>query len=73
VYDALKAGENIETGVFNMGLAEDGVGVAIDDNNRDLVPTQMADAVEQARRSIIDGDVTVVSYYENDSCPALQF
>ncbi|MGI9369341.1 MAG: BMP family lipoprotein [Ruegeria sp.] len=73
VYDALKAGENIETGVFNMGLAEDGVGVAIDDNNRDLVPAQMADAVEEARRGIIDGNVTVVSYYENDSCPALQF
>ncbi len=73
VYDALKAGENIETGVFNMGLAEDGVGVAIDDNNRELVSAQMADAVEEARRGIVDGNITVVSYYENDSCPALQF
>ncbi len=73
VYDALKAGENIETGVFNMGLAEDGVGVAMDENNRDLVSAQMADAVEEARRGIVDGNITVVSYYENDSCPALQF
>ena len=73
VYEAMKAGEDLETGVFAMGLAEDGVGVAIDDNNRELVHPQMADAVEAARRGIIDGDISVVSYYENDSCPALQF
>ncbi|MCG7520151.1 BMP family protein [Ruegeria sp. Ofav3-42] len=73
VYDAMKAGEGLETGVFAMGLAEEGVGVAVDDNNRELVDPQMADAVEAARRGIIDGDISVVSYYENDSCPALQF
>ncbi|WP_170467080.1 BMP family lipoprotein [Ruegeria arenilitoris] len=73
VYDAMTAGTDLETGKFAMGLAEEGVGVAIDDNNRELVDAQMADAVEAARRGIIDGDISVVSYYENDSCPALQF
>jgi len=33
----------------------------------------MKGAVEKARQDIIDGNTTVVSYYENDSCPALQF
>ncbi len=73
VYDAMKAGEDVETGVFTMGLAQEGVGVAMDENNAELVSDEMSSAVESARRDIIDGNVTVVSYYENDSCPALQF
>ncbi|KIC46560.1 MAG: BMP family protein [Ruegeria sp.] len=73
VYDAMKAGDDVETGVFTMGLAEDGVGVAMDDNNKELVSVRMSDAVTDARKGIINGDITVVSYYENDSCPALQF
>ncbi|MGV6805196.1 MAG: BMP family lipoprotein [Ruegeria sp.] len=73
VYDAMKAGEDVETGVFTMGLAQDGVGVAMDENNASLVTDEMKAAVDKARRDIIDGNVTVVSYYENDSCPALQF
>ena len=73
VYEAMKAGENVETGVFTMGLAEDGVGVAMDENNKELVSVRMSDAVDEARKAIINGDINVVSYYENDSCPALQF
>lgn len=73
VYEAMKAGENVETGVFIMGLAEDGVGVAMDENNKELVSVRMSDAVDEARKGIINGDINVVSYYENDSCPALQF
>lgn len=73
VYDAMKAGEDVETGVFTMGLAQDGVGVAMDENNAELVSDEMKAAVEKARRDIIDGNVSVVSYYDNDSCPALQF
>ncbi|CUH49338.1 Purine nucleoside receptor A [Ruegeria atlantica] len=73
VYDAMSAGEDLETGVFQMGLAEEGVGVAMDDNNAPLVSDEMKGAVDKARQDIIDGNVSVVSYYENDSCPALQF
>ena len=36
VYDAMKAGEDVETGVFTMGLAQEGVGVAMDENNAEL-------------------------------------
>ncbi|KUJ78443.1 BMP family lipoprotein [Ruegeria profundi] len=73
VYDAMKAGEDVQTGVFTMGLAEEGVGVAMDENNAELVTEEMSAAVADARSDIINGNITVVSYYENDSCPALQF
>ncbi|MCU9836650.1 BMP family ABC transporter substrate-binding protein [Ruegeria sp. WL0004] len=73
VYDAMKAGENLETGVFNMGLAEEGVGYALDDNNAPLISDEMKAAVDKARQDIIDGNLKVVSYYENDSCPAVNF
>ncbi|WP_171175864.1 BMP family protein [Ruegeria sp. HKCCD8929] len=73
VYDAMTAGENLETGVFTLGLAEEGVGYALDNNNAPLISDEMKAAVDDARQKIIDGEVNVVSYYENDSCPALSF
>ena len=33
----------------------------------------MKAAVDEARQKIIDGEIEVVSYYANDSCPALDF
>ncbi len=73
VYDAMKAGADVETGVFVLGLAEEGVGYALDDNNASLVTDDMKIAADAARQKIIDGELSVVSYYDNDSCPALSF
>ena len=73
VYEAMKAGPDVETGVFTMSLAEDGVGYALDEHNESLITPEMKAAVDEARQKIIDGELTVVSYYENDSCPALSF
>ena len=73
VYDAMKAGTDLETGVFNMGLAEEGVGYALDDNNASLISDEMKAAVDTARQKIIDGEIQVTSYYANDSCPVLDF
>ncbi len=73
VYDALAAGENIETGVFTLGLAEEGVGYALDENNQPLITEEMQKMVDEARQKIIDGEIDVASYYANDSCPALDF
>jgi len=73
VYDAMAAGEELETGVFTLGLAEEGVGYALDEHNESLVSDEMKAAVDAAREQIIAGDLDVVSYYENDSCPALNF
>ena len=73
VYDAMKAGADVETGVFVLGLAEDGVGYALDDNNAALITPEMKASVDAAREKIIAGDLKVTSYYENDSCPVLDF
>ncbi|MEP3334213.1 BMP family ABC transporter substrate-binding protein [Sedimentitalea sp.] len=73
VYDAMKAGTDVETGVFTLGLSENGVGYALDENNADLVTDEMKATVDEARQKIIDGEIDVVSYYENDTCPALSF
>lgn len=74
VYDAMKAGADVETGgVTILGLAEDGVGYAMDDNNASLVTADMQAAVDAARTKIINGELEVVSYYANDTCPAHDF
>ncbi|MQY42308.1 BMP family ABC transporter substrate-binding protein [Epibacterium sp. SM1969] len=73
VYEAMKAGDALETGVFTMGLAEEGVGVALDENNKDLVSAEMQEKVATARQQIIDGELNVVSYYTDNSCPVLEF
>jgi basic membrane protein A and related proteins len=73
VYEAMKAGADVQTGSMVLGLAEDGVGYAVDDNNKALLSDEMIAAVEDAKAKIISGELKVVSYYENDSCPALNF
>jgi basic membrane protein A and related proteins len=74
VYEAMKAGENLETGTgVVLGLAEDGVGYAVDDNNASLISDDMKAAVEDAKAKIISGELDVASYYANDSCPAHEF
>jgi basic membrane protein A len=47
-------------GVVTLGLAEDGVGWALDDNNRALVTPEMEAAVERARQGIVDRTIEVV-------------
>ena len=37
VYNAMMAGEDVETGVIEIGLAEDGVGYAVDEYNEELI------------------------------------
>lgn len=74
VYNAMEAGEDLETGnSIVLGLAENGVGVAMDENNEPLVSDEMMAAVQEARQKIIDGELDVVSYYANDSCPVINF
>lgn len=46
-------------GPVSLGVREQGVGWAIDQNNRQLVTREMEEAVEAARRAIADGTITV--------------
>ena len=74
VYDVFSSGvDGFEPGVHVMGLDNDGVGYALDDNNAALVSDDMKSAVDAAKAAIIAGDTKVVAYYENDSCPVLEF
>ncbi len=51
-----KAGEN------NLGLAENGVGYALDDNNRKLITPDMEAKLEDAKAKIISGELKVSPY-----------
>jgi basic membrane protein A len=56
-------------GPERLGLAEDGVGYAMDDNNKSLVTSDMQKAVEQAKADIISGKIKVHDYTSDNSCP----
>ena len=74
VYNSMMAGADLETGGFTtLGLAEEGVGWAYDEYNAPLISDEMKAAVDDARAKIISGELEVVSYYANDSCPAYDF
>ena len=74
VYDIFSAGvDGFEPGVHTMTLANDGVVYALDENNAELITDEMKATVDEAKAKIIAGDLNVVAYYENDSCPVLEF
>jgi len=73
VYNAMEAGADLETGVQVLGLAEEGVGYALDEFNAELISDDMRSAVDAAREQIIAGEISVHDYSTDDSCPALSF
>ncbi len=58
-----------KAGIQVMGLAEDGVGYAMDDNNKALVSDTMKAAVEKASAEIKAGTVKVHDYMSDSKCP----
>jgi basic membrane protein A len=70
-YGALMDEHNGEwtSGIEVMGLAEDGVGYAVDENNEALITPEMKAAVEDAKAKIVSGEITVHDYMSDDSCP----
>ena len=71
VYNAFMASKNgtWKAGVTSLGLAEDGVGWALDDNNKALITADMKTKVDQAKQDIISGKIKVVDYTAAKSCP----
>ena len=57
-------------GTIVLGLAEQGVGAAFDDNNAKLVTPEMKAAVDKATADIISGAVKVHDFREDKACPA---
>ncbi|MGX9356868.1 BMP family lipoprotein [Roseobacteraceae bacterium S113] len=73
VYDAMTMGTDLETGINVMGIANGGIGYAMDEFNAELVSADMAAAVDAASADIASGALMVHDYTSDDSCPALQF
>jgi basic membrane protein A and related proteins len=71
VYDALMDAQNGEwtPGIVVMGLAEDGVGYALDEHNAALITDEMQAAAEEAKAKIIAGEITVHDYTTDGACP----
>ncbi len=71
VYNAFKSAKDgtWKPGVSTLGLAEDGVGWALDDNNKALITADMKAKVDQARQDIVSGKIKVVDYTAAKSCP----
>jgi basic membrane protein A and related proteins len=56
-------------GVAIYGLKEDGVGYAMDDNNKALVSPEMKTIVDKAADDIKAGTLKVHDYMSNSACP----
>ena len=71
IYDAMMDVQNGEwtSGVQVMGLAEDGVGYAVDENNKALITPEMKAAVDAAKAKIISGEIEVHDYTADGACP----
>ncbi|MBD3347623.1 MAG: BMP family ABC transporter substrate-binding protein [Candidatus Eisenbacteria bacterium] len=59
IRDALEG--TFEGGIEELGLAENGVGYALDKHNEDLITEEMTKAVEDVRAAIIAGEIEVPS------------
>ncbi len=71
VYNVMKSGKDgtFKPGIQALGLAEDGVGYAMDDNNKPLVTAEMQAAAETAKADIIAGTIKVHDYTTDNTCP----
>src|ERR671921_2182015 len=58
-----------KAGVSVLGLAEDGVAYALDDNNKSLISADMKAAVDKAAADIKSGAIKVHDYMSDSKCP----
>ena len=63
VYDAIARTKDgtFEGGIYQLGLAEGGVGYIYDENNRQLIPDSVRARVEELKQEIIAGKIQVPS------------
>ncbi len=71
VYNVMKSGKDgtFKPGIQALGLAQDGVGYAMDENNKNLVTADMQAKVEAAKADIIAGKIAVHDYTADNTCP----
>ena len=74
VHTALnEAGDDatFKPGLTILGLAEDGVGYAIDEHNEALITDEMKASVDELRAKIIAGEIEVHDYTTDSTCPGI--
>lgn len=59
---------NWEAGMQVLGLAEEGVGWALDEHNESMITAEMKDAVDAAAAGIVSGDIKVHDYMSDNTC-----
>ena len=71
VYNSFMDAKNdaFKGGLLELGLKEEGVGYAMDENNKDLVTAEMQAAAEKAKADVIAGTIEVHDYRSDDNCP----
>ncbi|WP_413991882.1 BMP family lipoprotein [Labrys okinawensis] len=71
IYEGFKSGAagTFKTGTNVLGLKQDGVGLAMDDNNKSLVSADNKGAIDAVTKDIIDGKTVVHDYQADNACP----
>jgi basic membrane protein A and related proteins len=67
-FDEVK-NNTFKAGVSILGLAEDGVAWALDDNNKSLITAEMKAAADKAAADIKSGAIKVHDYMSDSKCP----
>jgi basic membrane protein A len=69
-YNAFKQAmdDSWQPGVQVLGLAEEGVGWALDEHNEALISADMKSAVEGVAKQIVAGDISVHDYTTDNNC-----
>nr|CAA6818351.1 MAG: Predicted nucleoside ABC transporter, substrate-binding component [uncultured Thiotrichaceae bacterium] len=62
-----KKDDSWEAGITTLGLAEKGVGWAVDEHNEELVKPYM-EKMAEIEKGIVDGSIKVHDYMSNDKC-----
>jgi len=70
-YNAFKTAQDgtWKPGMQVLGLKEEGVGWALDDNNKPLITAEMQAKVDAAKKDIVGGTIKVHDYTADNACP----
>jgi len=70
VYNAFSAGEEgFEPGIASLGVAEGGIGWALDEHNRDLIDAEVEASANEAMKFIASGEIDVHDSSMEGPCP----
>ncbi len=69
-YNAFKQAmdDTWESGIQVLGLAEAGVGWALDEHNESMITGEMKDAIDAISEKIVSGDIKVHDYTSDNTC-----